>query len=1584
MQTQPHVIGQHGQFSQVFKGAVPLPKKNVTAWRKPWHSDNDIHLRREIFSHITKLVQKHGLENKLPTAIANELENALYSDADSKEDYGDLNTLERRICSVMLRFRNSQKAAQAGAPPGSAIPEVTLLPANNSGYPSLGAGRVLPINSGPRVLLGTGSASTVSVSDGGSNGSIGGFNNNLFASSVQPPLSGFTGLNKELMPGVCMPNAGSRMIPTPGLNTEVSSNFIRSLNASDGSADKIHPQLLSMGGSHQPFSVTSFQRDGLLSNNAELSNMGMSNGLQLMRPDQMFVNNGAALNGSLYYPNTKQGYGHGSSHYSHHVNQSLLNQQYGVPDIMDGESFQNTSSSSLVPISVNSYPSMLSENSDANLSQTLFTQQSSRIGALSNSPTSSVISQEHHQQPGRALVTSNQLHFKDSDTFLSNEITPPLLTSSAQDIIVDMLATQQDQHQRRNQLSYLQQQSVQAFENKEQIWQDTEAGNQSFLPLESQNLHKHGPQVLSVDQHSEQTCQASSADTGQSEVVSNDDSLAPSQVKDACIRDQSTLVKQRQWLLVMFWHVTRCPNPGRCSVSKCEAGYAYWRHVTTCRQNPCKCTHVKRLLRHHKKCRNSKCAVCGPVRLYVSPQAVAARSKSMKGQIKQPVINCVRGAPTNEAESPPVKRAKVEVVAPGGPLVSPQEVQPSANKIECQDTLSFIRDRYTDSFNASKEKGNNNVGSALPKIESPTESSVSAGSLLQVAVDTKSDQASKSSPFCLKEDITVPVAQPELQRTELKIAASAVVPFKVSASIEKQTKKKVSGITYLECLTPQQIKQHISSLRKWIGQSKAKAEKNQAMERHMSTSACSACAVEALHFDPIPIFCTQCGCRIKRNAPYYTSGSGENSLSFCGPCYNRFDTLETDGFKVQKSSLEKKKNDEQRVEAWVECDKCKKWQHQICALFNARINKERSEYVCPDCCIAEIERGERVPQAVNSVLGAKDLPRTVLSDFVEQRLASKLERERAQRAKALGKCPEEISTAEGLVVRVISSVDKRLEVKPRFLEIFQQEDYPKDFVYKSKMLMLFQEIEGVEVCLFGMYVQEFGAETPQPNQRHVYLSYLDSVKYFRPDVKTVTGEALRTYVYHEILIAYLDYCKRRGFSSCYIWACPPLKGDDYILYCHPEIQKTPKTDKLREWYLSMIAKAKEEKVVTANKNLYDYYFTSNGDCKAKVSAARLPYFDGDYWPGAAEDILQQLQEEEEGIHSSRRGKTKKLATKRTTKTSAQADVTGNVSKDAQLMHKLGQSIVAMKEDFIMVHMHHACSRCHNFIISGLRWVCQLCGDSFQLCGSCHDEHEKLNEEERHPAGKKDCHSLLVEEVKGVPTSTLDRDEIMECEYFDNRQAFLSLCQGNQYQYDTLRRAKHSSMMILYHLHNPNAPAFISSCTICHVELEAGQGWKCKSCSDYDVCNGCYSSKEVQRHPHKFVARTIPADQNTANSDDRKQRMLQLRMMLEVLVHASKCREASCQFGKCRNMKDLFRHGFTCSKRAAGGCSLCKRMWFLLTAHARSCKESGVCSVPRCTDLRKHLRRTQQQQESRRRAAVNEMIRQRAAEAAGAQ
>lgn len=93
---------------------------------------------------------------------------------------------------------------------------------------------------------------------------------------------------------------------------------------------------------------------------------------------------------------------------------------------------------------------------------------------------------------------------------------------------------------------------------------------------------------------------------------------------------------------------------------------------------------------------------------------------------------------------------------------------------------------------------------------------------------------------------------------------------------------------------------------------------------------------------------------------------------------------------------------------WVQCDKCESWQHQVCALFNIRRNEGQAEYTCPPCYIAAIESGERKPLPQSTVLGAKDLPRTVLSDHIEQRLAKKLKQERQGRAKLAGKNFDEV------------------------------------------------------------------------------------------------------------------------------------------------------------------------------------------------------------------------------------------------------------------------------------------------------------------------------------------------------------------------------------------------------------------------------------------------------------------------------------------------------------------------------------------------------------------------------------------------
>ena len=63
------------------------------------------------------------------------------------------------------------------------------------------------------------------------------------------------------------------------------------------------------------------------------------------------------------------------------------------------------------------------------------------------------------------------------------------------------------------------------------------------------------------------------------------------------------------------------------------------------------------------------------------------------------------------------------------------------------------------------------------------------------------------------------------------------------------------------------------------------------------------------------------------------------------------------------------------------------------------------------------------------------------------------------------------------MVRVVSSVDKNLKVKPKFLELFPEENYPIEFPYKSKVKELYGHVKQKITCDYYLFDHLFGKTT---------------------------------------------------------------------------------------------------------------------------------------------------------------------------------------------------------------------------------------------------------------------------------------------------------------------------------------------------------------------------------------------------------------------------------------------------------------------------------------------------------------------------
>jgi hypothetical protein len=107
-------------------------------------------------------------------------------------------------------------------------------------------------------------------------------------------------------------------------------------------------------------------------------------------------------------------------------------------------------------------------------------------------------------------------------------------------------------------------------------------------------------------------------------------------------------------------------------------------------------------------------------------------------------------------------------------------------------------------------------------------------------------------------------------------------------------------------------------------------------------------------------------------------------------------------------------------------------------------------------------------------------------------------------------------------------------------------------------------------------------------------------------------------------------------------------------------------------------------------------------------------------------------------------------------------------------------------------------------------------------------------------------------ARGIVSDTSDPDANIASPFVDSRHTFLEMCQFRHYQFDSLRRAKHSSQMVLFHLHNPYGANTRPCCVVCRGVIRDVR-WHCgDGCPDSDTCQECYIATEHSVPEHKLT------------------------------------------------------------------------------------------------------------------------------------
>lgn len=431
------------------------------------------------------------------------------------------------------------------------------------------------------------------------------------------------------------------------------------------------------------------------------------------------------------------------------------------------------------------------------------------------------------------------------------------------------------------------------------------------------------------------------------------------------------LLRQRQQRLLLLRHASQCPvtEENKCKITPhCAAMKKLWQHISKCKEERCTvqhCVSSRFVLSHYHRCKDPRCPVCKPVRLIsqkrpreptrATPNGSASPSALKKQKLDKPA----------EPQKAMVRRAGS---SPAARVVHPRErVLVKRPSVKIRTMAMRINPRFARSCKSG-------TGPSLPLSLTKTALQAHLKSLkverlqaclaplLRKLMESKHNRGVFNEPvdpvaLNIPEYTTIITEPMDLGTIRQKLEDGKYCKL---AEFEKEIKLTFNNAIKfnppehpVNQLAQILLKTYESDIPRVLAKMKKDIKRRHDKCQLCFQNECEVCPLcerGCIAFEPKIIYCSgPCANRIGRNSNFYAVPG--SSYYWCTDCFDKAkkETVESNGRVYKKADMEKKRNNELFAEPWVSCDKCNRWVHQVCALFNMRKNNPNSNtsYTCP-------------------------------------------------------------------------------------------------------------------------------------------------------------------------------------------------------------------------------------------------------------------------------------------------------------------------------------------------------------------------------------------------------------------------------------------------------------------------------------------------------------------------------------------------------------------------------------------------------------------------------------------------------------